>query len=117
MVARRLLALAMRPSDSPPWDRMPTLVSSALVVVPAIAVPVAGCYAIATGGHAIGWDIIAGFLSLIGAIGLALIVAGAISAIRRVRSPLPLLMVATGTTVALIAGVLMAPVLMAGLAM
>jgi len=116
MVARRLLALALRPSDSPPWDRMPTLVSAALVVVPAVAVPVAGCYAIATGGHAVGWDIIAGFLSLIGAVGLALIVAGVVSALRRMRSPLPLLMVAMGTTVALVAGVLMTPVLMAGVA-
>lgn len=108
-----LIAPAPGQDDARPWDRIPALVSAALVLVPAAAVPAAGCYVIATGGHGVGWDIIAGFLALVGFAGLVAIVAGVVSAIRRVRSPLPLLMVAAGTTVALVAGMLMTPVMMA----
>lgn len=108
-----LLAPAPGQDDARPWDRIPALVSAALVLVPAAAVPAAGCYVIATGGHGIGWDIIAGILVLTGLIGLGGIVAGVLSALYRVRSPLPLLMVAAGTTTALVAGLLMTPVMMA----
>ena len=105
----------LAPGDVPerPWDRVPALVSAALVCIPAAAVPAMGCYVIATGGHGIGWDVIAGFLALLGAMGLGAIIAGVVTAIRRVRSPIPLLLVAAGTTVALVAGLLMTPVMMA----
>jgi hypothetical protein len=66
-----------------------------------------------TGHHGMGWNLIAGLLALIGLVGLVALIAGALAAIRRVRSPLPLLLVATGTTIALVAGVLLVPVLMA----
>ena len=62
-----------------------------------------------------GWNLIAGLLALLGLIGLVALIAGAVAAIRRVPSPLPLLMVATGTTIALVAGVLLVPVLMAAI--
>ena len=85
------------------------------MVVPVAAVPAMGFGVILTGHHGIGWNLIAGLLSLIGFAGLVILIAGAVAAIRRVRSPLPLLMVATGTTIALIAGVLLVPVLMAAI--
>ena len=107
--------LAPAPGEVPgrPWDRIPALVSAALVFIPAAAVPAMGCYVIATGGHGLGWDLIAGFLALVGTVGLAAILAGVVAAIRRVRSPIPLLLMAAGTTVALVAGLLMTPVMMA----
>ncbi len=112
---RRLTGADDGEGETPSWDRLPALVSAAFVVIPVAAVPAMGFGVIITGHHGIGWNLIAGLLSVIGLIGLVALVAGAVSAIRRVRSPLPLLMVATGTTIALVAGVLLVPVLMAAI--
>lgn len=101
--------------DARPWDRIPALVSAAFVVIPVAAVPAMGFGVIFTGSHGMGWNLIAGLLALLGLIGLVALIAGAVAAIRRVPSPLPLLMVATGTTIALVAGVLLVPVLMAAI--
>ena len=98
-----------------PWDRIPALVSAAFVIIPVAAVPAMGFGVIFTGHHGIGWNLIAGLLAFIGLIGLVALIAGAVAAMRRVRSPVPLLMVATGTTIALVAGVLLVPVLMAAI--
>ena len=108
-----LIAPEAGKADTPPWDRVPALVSAAFVVVPVAAVPVMGFGVIFTGQHGMGWNIIAGLLAFAGLIGLLALLAGAVAAIRRVPSPLPLLMVAGGTTIALVAGVLLVPVLMA----
>ena len=101
--------------DARPWDRIPALVSAAFVVIPVAAVPAMGFGVIFTGSHGMGWNLIAGLLALLGLIDLVALIAGAVAAIRRVPSPLPLLMVATGTTIALVAGVLLVPVLMAAI--
>jgi hypothetical protein len=110
-----LIAPEAGAADVAPWDRIPALVSAAFVVVPVAAVPAMGFGVILTGDHGMGWTLIAALLSLIGLAGLVMLLAGAVAAIRSVRSPLPLLMVATGTTIALVAGVLLVPVLMAAI--
>lgn len=89
--------------------------SAVFVVIPVAAVPTMGFGVIVTGHHGIGWNLIAGLLSFIGLAGLLILIGGAVAALRRVRSPLPLLMVACGTTIALVAGVLLVPVLMAAI--
>ena len=58
---------------------------------------------------------IAGVLTAIGMLGLATIIGGALAALRRVRSPVPMVLVASGTTIAVGAGMLLAPVMMASL--
>lgn len=110
---RRLIGSDDGDGGRPSWDRVPALVSTAFVVIPVAAVPVMGFGVIITGHHGVGWNLIAGLLSVIGLIGLVALIAGAVAALQRVRSPLPLLLVATGTTIALVAGVLLVPVLMA----
>jgi len=58
-----------------PWDRIPALVSAAIVINPVAAVPAMGFGVIFTGHHGIGWNLIAGLLAFIGLIGLVLLVA------------------------------------------
>ena len=55
-------------------------------------------------------------LAALGALGTVLVVAGAAAAATLTRPPIPAMLVAAGTTLALIAGILLVPVLMAGLA-
>lgn len=98
------------------WDRLPALVAAAFVVIPAAMVPALGFGAVARSGDGVLRTVLAGTLAGIGALGLATIVAGALAAIRAVHAPVPALLVAGGTTIALAAGVLLVPVLMAGLA-
>jgi hypothetical protein len=59
--------------------------------------------------------VITGVLAAIGVLGLATIIGGALAALRRVRSPVPMVLVASGTTIAVVAGMLLAPVMMASL--
>ena len=79
-------------------------------------VPVMGFGAIATSSHGAGWQVIAALLAGTGAIGVLMLIAGGASALGGVRSPIPALLVAGGTTIALLAGILLVPVLMAGMA-
>ncbi len=65
--------------------------------------------------HGIGWQVIAGILAAIGVLGVATITGGALAALRRVRSPVPMVLVASGTTIAVVAGMLLTPVMMASL--
>ena len=101
--------------DGERWDRIPALVAAALVIIPATAVPVMGIATIIRTDHGIGWQVITGVLAAIGVLGLATIISGALAALRRVRSPVPMVMVASGTTIAVVAGMLLAPVMMASL--
>lgn len=96
--------------------RTPVIVAAFFVVIPAAMVPVMGFGAIATGSHGAGWAMIAGFFAVLGAIGTAAIVAAIPAAVTRMRPPVPALLVAGGTTLALIAGILLVPVLMAAMA-
>lgn len=100
----------------PAHYRVPVMVAAAFVLVPAAMVPVLGFGAIAGGSHGAGWMVIAGILAFLGAVGAVLIVAGAVAAAALARPPIPALLVVAGTTLALIAGILLVPVLMAGLA-
>ena len=101
--------------DGERWDRIPALVAAALVIIPATAVPVMGIATIIRTDHGIGWQVIAGVLATIGVLGLTTIIGGALAALRRVRSPVPMVLVASGTTIAVVAGMLLAPVMMASL--
>ncbi|MBJ7365282.1 MAG: hypothetical protein JHC53_01580 [Thermoleophilia bacterium] len=101
--------------DGERWDRIPALVAAALVIIPSAAVPVMGIATIIRTDHGIGWQVIAGVLAAIGVLGLATIIGGALAAQRRVRSPVPMVLVASGTTIAVVAGMLLAPVMMASL--
>ena len=58
----------------------------------------------------------AGTLAALGALGTVFVIAGAAAAATLTRPPIPAMLVAAGTTLALIAGILLVPVLMAGLA-
>lgn len=100
----------------PAHYRVPVMVAAAFVLIPAAMVPVMGFGAIATSSHGAGWMVIAGTLAFLGAVGTLAIVAGAAAAATLTRPPIPALLVAGGTTLALIAGILLVPVLMAGLA-
>ena len=103
--------------DGDPADyRPPVIVAAAFVLIPAAMVPVMGFGAIVTSSHGAGWHVIAGVLAALGAIGTVAIIAGAAAATTATRPPLPALLVAGGTTLALVAGILLVPVLMAGLA-
>ena len=101
--------------DGERWDRIPALVAAALVIIPATAVPVMGIATIIRTDHGIGWQVITGVLAAIGVLGLATIISGALAALRRVRSPVPMVLVASGPTIAVVAGMLLAPVMMASL--
>ena len=101
--------------DGERWDRIPALVAAALVIIPAAAVPLMGIATIVRTDHGMGWQLIAGVLAAIGVLGLATIIGGAVAALRRVRSPVPMVLVASGTTIAVVAGMLLAPVMMASL--
>ena len=101
--------------DGERWDRIPALVAAARVISPSAAVPVMGIATIIRTDHGIGWQVIAGVLTAIGVLGLATIISGALAALRRVRSPVPMVLVASGTTIAVVAGMLLAPVMMASL--
>ena len=101
--------------DGERWDRIPALVAAALVIIPATAVPVMGIATFIRTDHGIGWQVITGVLAAIGVLGLATIISGALAALRRVRSPVPMVLVASGTTIAVVAGMLLAPVMMASL--
>lgn len=105
-------------SPGPPtrWDRLPAFLAACFVIIPAAMVPVMGFGSIATSSHGIGWQVIAGLLASLGALGVIVIVGGGMAALAGVRSPVPALLVAGGTTLALATGILLAPVLMAGLA-
>jgi len=96
--------------------RMPVIVAALFVLIPAAMVPVMGFGAIATGSHGAGWALIAGTFAALGAIGTAAIVVAIPAAVTRIRPPVPALLVAGGTTLALIAGILLVPVLMAAMA-
>ena len=98
------------------WDRLPAFLAACFVIVPAAMVPVMGFGAIATSSHGAGWQVIAALLAGIGAIGVILLVIGGATALGGMRSPVPALLVAGGTTIALLAGILLVPVLMAGMA-
>jgi hypothetical protein len=98
------------------WDRLPAFLAACFVVLPATMVPVLGFGAIATSSHGAGWQVIAGLLAGIGALGVVLLVIGGATALGGLPSPVPALLVAGGTTIALFAGILLVPVLMAGLA-
>jgi hypothetical protein len=98
------------------WDRLPAFLAACFVVLPAAMVPVMGFGAIATSSHGAGWQVIAALLAGTGAIGVLMLIAGGASALGGVRSPIPALLVAGGTTIALLAGILLVPVLMAGMA-
>jgi hypothetical protein len=98
------------------WDRLPAFIAACFVLVPATMVPVMGFGAIATSSNGIGWILIAGLLATAGTLGVAAILAGAATALAGTRRPIPALLVAGGTTLALLAGILLVPVLMAGLA-
>jgi len=87
--------------------RMPVIVAALFVVIPAATVPVMGFGAIATGSRGAGWAVIAGFFAALGAIG---------TAATRMRPPVPALLVAGGTTLALVAGILLVPVIIAAMA-
>ncbi len=101
--------------DGERWDRIPALVAAALVIIPSAAVPVMGLATIIRTDHGIGWQVIAGILAAIGVLGVATITGGALAALRRVRSPVPMVLVASGTTIAVVAGMLLTPVMMASL--
>ena len=98
------------------WDRLPAFLAACFVVLPAAMVPVMGFGAIATSSHGAGWRVIAALLAGTGAIGVLMLIAGGAFALGGVRSPIPALLVAGGTTIALLAGILLVPVLMAGMA-
>lgn len=98
------------------WDRLPAFIAACVVIIPAAMVPVMGFGSIATSSHGVGWQVIAGLLAGLGALGVLLVIGGGATALGGVRSPVPALLVAGGTTVALAAGILLVPVLMAGLA-
>ena len=105
------------PGDGDPADyRVPVIVAAIFVLIPAAMVPVMGFGAIATGSHGAGWAVIAGAFAALGAIGTAAIVAAIPAAVTRMRPPVPAMLVAGGTTLALIAGILLVPVLMAAMA-
>lgn len=105
------------PGDGDPADyRVPVIVAAVFVLVPAAMVPVMGFGAIATSTNGGGWVTMAGTLAGLGALGTVLIVAGAAAAAMLGQPPIPAMLVAAGTTLALIAGILLVPVLMAGLA-
>ena len=59
---------------------------------------------------------IAAGLAALGAIGTLAIIASVPAAAMRMRPPVPAMLVAGGTTLALASGILLVPVLMAGLA-
>ena len=104
------------PGDGDPADyRVPVIVAALFVLIPAAMVPVMGFGAIATSTNGGGWVLMAGTLAALGALGTVLVVAGAAAA-TLTRPPIPAMLVAAGTTLALIAGILLVPVLMAGLA-
>jgi hypothetical protein len=105
------------PGDGDPADyRVPVIVAALFVLIPAAMVPVMGFGAIATSTNGGGWVLMAGTLAALGALGTVLVVAGAAAAATLTRPPIPAMLVAAGTTLALIAGILLVPVLMAGLA-
>lgn len=107
----------LMPSDADPAHyRTPVIVAALFVLVPAAAVPVMGFGAIATSSHGAGWMVITALLAALGSIGTLAVVAAIPAAAALVRPPVPALLVAGGTTLALIAGILLVPVLMAGLA-
>lgn len=96
--------------------RVPVLVAAAFVLIPSAMVPVMGFGAIVTSANGGGWVLMAGTLAALGFLGTAFIVAGAAAAATLAQPPIPALLVAAGTTLALVAGILLVPVLMAGLA-
>jgi hypothetical protein len=96
--------------------RMPVIVAALFVLLPSAMVPVMGFGAIATSSHGVGWRVIAGGLAALGAIGTLAIIASVPAAAMRMRPPVPAMLVAGGTTLALASGILLVPVLMAGLA-
>jgi hypothetical protein len=98
------------------WDRLPAFLAACFVILPAAMVPVMGFGAIATSAHGVGWQVITGLVAGVGSLGVLMVIGGGATALGGVRSPVPALLVAGGTTVALAAGILLAPVLMAGLA-
>jgi hypothetical protein len=105
------------PGDGDPADyRVPVIVAALFVLIPAAMVPVMGFGAIATSTNGGGWVAMAGTLAAVGALGTILVIAGAAAAATLTRPPIPAMLVAAGTTLALIAGILLVPVLMAGLA-
>lgn len=106
----------LTPSDADPAAyRTPVIVAALFVLIPAAMVPVMGFGAIATASHGAGWTVIAGVLAALGGLGTAAIIAAIPAAVAKAPPPLPALLVAGGTTLALIAGILLVPVLMAGL--
>ena len=107
----------LMPSDADPVHyRVPVIVAALFVLIPSAMVPVMGFGAIATSSHGAGWMVIAGLLAALGTIGTLAILAAIPAAAALMRPPVPALLVAGGTTLALIAGILLVPVLMAGLA-
>ena len=100
--------------DAPAF-RGPVIIAACFVFIPAAGIPAMGFGAIIAQSHGIAWQVAAGLFATIAALGALAIVAGAVTAGFRLRPPLPALLVAGGTTVALVSGVCLVPLLIAGL--
>lgn len=96
------------------WDRVPVLIAALLVIVPAAFVPVMGIMVVLRTSNGVLWNALALCVTSFGVLGLTGIAAGAVVAAMSIRSPIPAVLVAGGTTVALAAAILLVPIVMAG---
>ncbi len=96
------------------WDRLPVLIAALVVIVPAACVPMMGIVIVLRNDNGVLWNALAMGLSGMGVLGLVTIAAGAIASVMSIGIPIPAVLVAGGTTLALAAGILLVPVVMAG---